>query len=196
MWEYSVSEISDWLARTVTDIPFRYMISNYLLSQGSKQMMECSQGMPHLQDLARHHNQLGWDNFVEGHISSYYLTAIKSSLPQRSRLTPTSWAKKFVYRLIVGTHKQWLYWNAHVHYKKLNGLTAAEHALIFTRVAELLHTDLLDLLPSHRFLLNGNFEALGEGGAANRQHWIAAMESALMAAEYVRAGGAVCTRND
>ena len=196
MWEYSVAEMSDWLARTVTDIPFRYMISTYLLSQGSKQMIECSQRVPHLQDIARHHDRLGWDNFVEGRISTHYLTNIKSSLPQRSRLTPTSWAKKFVQKLIIGTHKQWLYRNAHVHYKKLDGLTEADQTLIFTRVEELLHTDPLDLLPSHRCLLDGNFEALGEGSAANRQHWIVAMESALTAAEYVRAGGATRTDHD
>ena len=105
MWTHSVSEMSNWLARTVANIPFRYMITEYLQNQGSKQMMECSQALPHLQFLAAHHNRLGWDNFVEGRISSHYLTVVKLSPPSRSRLTPTSWAKKFVYKLMVGTHK-------------------------------------------------------------------------------------------
>ena len=60
-------------------------------------------------------------------------------------------------------------------------------------MSELLCTDLMDILPYHRFLLDGNFEALGEGSTANMQHWSAAMESALMAAKYVRAGGDVRT---
>ena len=90
MWKHSVAEMSDWLARTVTDIPFRYMITEYLQHQGSKLMTECSPSLPHLQNLATQHDRLGWDNFVEGRISRHYLTTVKSSLPSRSHLTPTS----------------------------------------------------------------------------------------------------------
>ena len=49
-------------------------------------------------------------------------------------------------------------------------------------------TDPADLLSKHRYLMEIDFEALGEGPAAARQNWIGAMESAGKAAEHVRSG--------
>ena len=49
-------------------------------------------------------------------------------------------------------------------------------------------TDPGDLLAKHRYLLEEDFELLGEGSAGSRLLWIASMESARKAADHVRAG--------
>jgi hypothetical protein len=47
-------------------------------------------------------------------------------------------------------------------------------------------TDPADLLPKHRYLLTEDFNALGSGSTHGRQCWVAAMESAVSAAQIIR----------
>ena len=75
-----------------------------------------------------------------------------------------------------------------MHYKKLDGLTQRQHDEIFEWVKELMWKDPAELLTKHRYLLEEYFEKLGEESAGVRQQWIAFMESALAAADYVRSG--------
>ena len=86
------------------------------------------------------------------------------------------------------THKQWLFRNAHVHYKKLEGLTAADHERIYERVLELRLTDPAELLGRHQYLLDTDFLELGEGPTLHRQSWVASVESALASARFVSSG--------
>ena len=189
MWEHSVSELVDWLSSTLTDFTLRDMLSEYLLAQDTKPMVECLHVHSTFHHaLAKAHDKLGWDNFVEGRVATIYVEAASQSLPPRSRLTPESWGRQFVHRLMVATHKQWLYRNSHVHYAKLDGLTEQQHDAIFRRCQELLEIDPADLLERHQYLLDEDFTELGEGSAINRQHWIASMDSAIAAAEWVRSG--------
>ena len=59
-------------------------------------------------------------------------------------------------------HKQWLFRNAHVHYTKLGGLTTGRHEDIYWQVKEMMEIDPDKLLPCHAYLLDIDFEALGE----------------------------------
>ena len=86
------------------------------------------------------------------------------------------------------THKQWLFRNAHVHYKKLEGLTMSDHERIYDRVLELRLTDPASLLDQHQYLLDADFLELGEGPTLHRQGWIASVESALASANFVSSG--------
>ena len=49
-------------------------------------------------------------------------------------------------------------------------------------------TDPGDLLDKHCYLLEEDFEQLGEGASGVREQWIASMESALKAADHIRSG--------
>ena len=111
-------------------------------------------------------------------------------------MTPERWGKTFILKLMLETHKQWLFRNAHIHYKNLDGVTTKEHDAIFTRVNELLLIDPADLLPRHIYLLSGDFADLGEGSTVHRQHWVASMESALTSANYVTTDGAIRVDTD
>ena len=84
------------------------------------------------------------------------------------------------------THKQWLFRNAHVHYKKLDGLTVARHEEIFCEVEQMMEVDPDELLPRHVYLLDVDFEALGEATSGDWMTWMASMKSACEADEHYR----------
>jgi len=190
MLKHSVKELDDWMITTPVDAHLRTMITRFLLAQDSKTMKECVSGQSTiLHTLAEVHDRLGWDNFVEGRISVLFLEAVKPELAGRlSRLTPERWCRTLVSKLLQLTHKQWLFRNSHVHYNKLEGLTSQQHEQIFDKVKEMMWTDPADLLSKHRYLLEDDFEILGEAASGVRLQWIASMESALGAAEHVRSG--------
>ena len=64
----------------------------------------------------------------------------------------------------------------------------AQHEEILTKVDEPMLTNPSELLDKHNYLLHTDFHQLTEGNAGDLLNWIAAMESALTAAEYVRDG--------
>ena len=65
-------------------------------------------------------------------------------------------------------HKQWLFQNAHVHYRKLDGLAEEQHKEVFKKVEQLMKNDSADLLQQNTHLLEVNFEALGDATARTR----------------------------
>ena len=188
MWKHSVGNLVSWLHKTTDDLVLVSMIETYFLAQDTKSMRDCLVvNTPRYNILARVHDKLGWDHFVEGRVASVYLETFATSLSSKHRRIE-NWGKEFVSRLMQCTHKQWLFRNTHVHYKKLDGLTAQQHENLFQRVKDLMLIDPADLLDKHRYLLEVDFGELGEGPTVNRQHWISSMESAITAAEYVRDG--------
>ena len=117
MIEYSIAEMSKWMAATHTDTHLHLMITRYLLGQSSTSMTYCLRGhAPVLCTLAAVQDRLGWDNFVEGRISSVFLEAVKPALSRhQSRMTPEKWCEKLITQLLQLTHKQWLFRNSYVH---------------------------------------------------------------------------------
>ena len=78
--------------------------------------------------LAQTHGKLGWDNFVEGRICEMMdLEVVVNTFSRQSGVTPERWGWKFISKITQATHRQWLFCNSHVHYKKLEGLTEAQY---------------------------------------------------------------------
>lgn len=150
-------------------------------------MKRICQDSPTLSRFAQETDHLGWRNFTEARISKS-LFAIQEEWLQQvgSRLSIESWTKQFLTRVLNITHRQWLYRNSRIHIRQIEGLSLAEHEHIMQQVRSLIGTDPMDLLPQHRSLLDKDYEALGEGTSADRQFWIAQMESALKARKHQR----------
>jgi hypothetical protein len=91
-------------------------------------------------------------------------------------------------RLLELTHRQWLYRNATVHMKVKDGVTAAQHNLILTRMEECLLIDPTDLLVEDRQLLDADFHQLTRGPTSDKLEWLAEMNSARGAADHVSKG--------
>ena len=129
-------------------------------------------------------------NFLRNHMNSYWVTAriIDHQREYIKKCTThfivESWAKWLIERLLGITHKQWFYHNARVHLEKLDDFKEEEHKSIMSRLQELISTDLEELLPQDWMLLEGDFESIGSGIAANRLYWITKMEVAIRASKH------------
>ena len=108
--------------------------------------------------------------------------------------TAESWAKGFIQRLLELTHRQWIYRNREIHHK-IEGMTMAQHEQLMEDIERYAELDPADLLPENRDLLNVDFEALGNGRAADRRYWAAEMESAVAAAKHVARGSTQTLRS-
>ena len=155
MLKYSVDELIQWMATTHVNIHLQQMIYKYLMAQSKRTMISCTHTTsPLLQTLATVQDRLGWDNFVEGRIRKLFVEVVRVNLDSiQSRLTPEKWCMTFIRKLLHLTHKQWLFQNSHTHYKKLEGLTPAQHELIFEKVKHLMWTNPADFLDQHHHLL-------------------------------------------
>ena len=147
-------------------------------------MLSIAAHLPHLRKFAMDHDTLGWDNFLQGRVARKLFLLVKESLcAAGSRMRLQTWSKFFLRHLINITHRQWLYRNARIHIRKLEGKTEREHTRIMEEVRDMMLVDPSDLLPCHRHLLRQDYERLGEGTTVDRQYWLAQMTSAVSAAE-------------
>jgi hypothetical protein len=135
---------------------------------------------PELAAFAMDHDTLGWDNFLEGRVSRKLIALQTEYICQaQSSWRPQTWCKFFITHILNITHRQWLYRNAKVHFRKVEGKTAAEHSRVISEVRKMMLIDPEELLPQHRALLDRDFHSLGEGSTADRQIWLADLRSAL-----------------
>ena len=194
MLKLSVSMLVNWMYETCVDSVLIDMVQEYLMAQDSKLMADCLHcDIEEYRSLAEATDNLRWDSFIEGRLSPLWLEVMRVPLREHKtylHMTPERWGSTFIEHLLSLTHKQWIFRNSKVHFKK-DGHTEAEHKKIFDRVEELMHVDPDLLLPRHKHLLEIDFEALGEGQARGRKYWIAKMDSAVAASVKVQEGWVV-----
>ena len=198
MFRESTMQLVDWLLTTDMDFDLVAMIQAYLCTSGDGSMLELASGYPSLSDFAMDHDTLGWDNFLGGRISRKLVSLQTAYLCQaQSTLRPQMWCKNFIQCLLNITHRQWLYRNAKIHFKKLEGKSTTEHEAVIFQVRAMMLMDPEQLLPQHRSLLEQDFQWLGRGSTADRQIWLVQMNSAVGAAEslgHKRAKGLSATK--
>ena len=195
MFNHSVSGIVQWLEATKTNPSLVDLIVRYLQGRGEVRMQSLVGRDSRFRLLAKFHDLLGWDNFVEGRLCKLWLELREvdiSTLGLRS--TAESWATGLSRRLLELTHRQLIYRNSVVHFK-VEGLTLNKHGTIMDSVERLAATDPADLLPDDRRLLSVDFDALGRGAATARRFWVAEMESAVAAAQHVSRGSTQTLRS-
>ena len=198
MLRASVKDLVDWLYEKDTHAQLVGMIEDYLLAQDGKTMLQCCRRRRY-EVLARTHDKLGWDNFLEGRISKLFLEAYRMDAEDDDgSISPykvQAWGRGLMEKLIRITHGQWIFRNSHVHFKKLEGLTEEQHLETFRRVEQLMWEDPMTLLPRHRHLLEENILGnLGECSTATRMYWILQMEAAQAASTHVMSGQPVRDR--
>jgi hypothetical protein len=136
----------------------------YLLSRGNLLMENYCHG--NNQDMllvATTNDQLGWDSFVEGHISTQWIPLVAPLLACTSpHLLAKTWGRHLIARLHNVIHKQWIYQNSIIHYKGKGGNTIPEHHNILNYVEEYSMANLKILLPQHRFLYDTDFCSFGQ----------------------------------
>jgi hypothetical protein len=183
MFRRSVDTLVTWLEKQQTDIELILLIRQFLLSRGSRTMSSfCRPNSPYLH-LASMHDDLGYNNFLEGRICTLYLSMRQLDIERRRlRRHAAHWCNGLILQLLQITHRQWTYRNQTVHYKARDGLTESQQLEIMQHCEDVLWTDPSTLLPEDRGLLEVDFEELGDGPAVARQMWLAEMDAAAKAA--------------
>lgn len=179
--EHSVDALEKWMDENDTCHTLQNCVTNYLKGRGHVSMTDLVEleDDPDIHSFAHVHDELGWDNFVEGRISKSLVnlqSAYLSSIDTNVRIS--SWASGFMRQLLILTHQQWLYRNATVHYKA-DGRSLPQHKEILRTVESLIHTDVDDLLPEDHHLLDIDFEQLGQGPTNDQERWIIEMNNAI-----------------
>jgi hypothetical protein len=155
-------------------------ILDYLLARGDRSMSSLLPQETRWQAYAREHDLLGWDNFLEGRMTKSLLRLQKDFLYRSgSTMSIRAWATTFIHLLIGIMHQQWVYRNASVHIKLVEGRTQEEHRQVMDEVRKLLDVDPEELLPCHRDMLQEDFHHLGEGSTTAWLLWLDNIESAL-----------------
>ena len=170
------------------ELTLREAIGEYLLYRGKKDL---STILEHEDEeflsYASEHDSLGWQNFLEGRVSTTLFVIQEEWLREiGSSRSIINWSGQFVTRLIEITHRQWVYRNAKIHLRKTEGMTADEHIKVMEEVKEMMLTDPQLLLPQHQHLLEEDFLKLGAGTTADRLVWLDQMEKAVRAKRAVQ----------
>ena len=148
-----------------------------------------------LSTLAKFHDLLGWDCFVEGRVCSLWVEARHQEIEATaSRRNADFWGRGLIHHLLQLTHRQWIYRNMVVHTQVGGNLSAKQHQLLMERVEMLLQTDPHELLPEHRELLEMDFEKVGSGSPIDLQLWAEEMDSAVAATSHVCRGSSQALR--
>ena len=147
-------------------------------------------GQPSQYRLAvEYHNQLGWDNFLEGRSSALWVELrARNTHDRRLERNADYWAHGLMRRLLEMVHQQWLYRNAMVHMSLQDGLPRDKHEQILTCIKDCLGIDPGDLLEEDRVLPQVDFKRLATSFAAEKLKWIAGMDSAMGAVEHIAGG--------
>ena len=124
MFHKSVGDIVEWLRSVRTGTTVVRMIQEYLKGRGTVKMQSSVGKTSEYQLVAKFHDRLGWDNFVEGRLCSIWLQHREADIARhRLRSTAESWARGLIHRLLELTHRQWIYRNTEVHFVTEGGLT-------------------------------------------------------------------------
>jgi hypothetical protein len=179
----SINTLVEWLHKQQTDFELILLIKQYLLARGDRTMLSfCLPNSVYCQ-LAHLHDQIGYDNFLEGWICKLFRSMRQWDISNRKlRKHAGHWCNGLVLHLLQITHRQWTYRCQTVHYKGADGLTKEQQHKIMRDCEDLLWTDPSILLPEDRSLLCVAFESLGNSPAIMRQLWISEMEAATAVA--------------
>ena len=72
--------------------------------------------------LAMTHNALGWDNILEGRTPIMNLDSHRQYIAERGTFySVRAWSKGLIECLVHITHKEWLFQNSDLTYKKVDG---------------------------------------------------------------------------
>ena len=75
MWRTLVQQLASWVGTTTSDLVLCDIIERYLMGQGEVTMTDCpeSNASQTHKMLAQTHDNIGYDNIVEGRICKFFL---------------------------------------------------------------------------------------------------------------------------
>jgi hypothetical protein len=187
----TTDELCDWLNQEhLTDLELAYWIPKYILMRGDKPFASLGAMSPRMRALAASQDKIGWQNFMEGCISThfYFIQHYHLSL-SGSFLNGSDWTKTLISKLLHITHSQWIYRNFALHDRICGYLHNKSLEAIRVAIDELAETPPEDVPEESRFLLEINFGNLNKSHIESQQYWIVAIQAAITAGQRSQAAG-------
>jgi hypothetical protein len=185
VFQSSIDRLVEWLASQRTAPELTVLLSSYLRGRGRLRMSSLCPCWSHYHQLATMVDELGYRNMLEGRIPKLlYSSRVEDIRRLQLRKHAGHWCTGLILQLLQITHRQWTFHNGTVHLKGPDGLTTAQQRSLANKCEALLWTDPSTLLTEDRYLLDVDFDELGDGPASSRQMWLAEMDAARCAARY------------
>ena len=107
MLEQSGASVVEWLEKQNAGHELTSLIEKYLLARSTRTMISLLEPGSNLNLLAKFHDVLGWEFFIEGRIYKLWLVARNSEIAEKDlRATSESWSRGRIRRLPELTYRQ------------------------------------------------------------------------------------------
>jgi hypothetical protein len=178
----STDELNLWLGANKTHPDLKSLLLRYTRGRGTVSCLECAVSLdlpPHLHDLARSQDVIGWDSYMMGMLSTQ-MAAVQSVylLQHHSTLPVSNWLSGLITQLLQVTHCQWIYRCVLVHDQATGTLISAHKEELLKEIEHQLGLGDEGLTEEDRFLLECNFDELATTNAEQQEYWILAIQAA------------------
>ena len=180
LWTDNIHGFRIWLTRNDTDPRLTSAIITYLQHKGNKSFTASCH--PSLQ-ITNHQDMIGWNNFVEGKLSTEIRTIQANYLKSTDTTTNIQqWIITVITQLLQMVHSQWIYRNEVVHSRSKDGLTKIEGAEIRLLIRAQLKLGIEGLDEDDHFLLSHTFNQINSWSGEEKRLWITAIQAARQSA--------------
>jgi hypothetical protein len=174
--------LEEWMHKTYTHPFLAHAISHYIFHRGAVKFRNVP-GLPReLYKLAEEQDLIGWDQFMEGKISSR-LREIQLDflLSCPTMMTSFDWTAQFISHLLHLTHGQWIYRNISRHHHIYGLLKSTERRALLREIDQFLRVDPEDVPEESKFLLEIDFQQIRHERTEKQSYWVHAIRAAVKA---------------
>jgi hypothetical protein len=181
--EESVRDLEHWLGMNDnTNNDICYWVPKYIRAQGRLQFGSLGTMSKHMHKLATSQDLIGWRNFLEGRVSAMFELIQADHLASSSScLTPGSWMRTFISKLIHISHAQSILRNFMLHDSQSGYLQLKDRLDLINKIDTLSNTPADEIPEESRFLLNIDINGLADGDPYSQDYLVHAIEATTAA---------------
>jgi hypothetical protein len=182
LFRQEVSSLKQWLQQPHTHPELACLLPQYILGRGAVKFASLPIQSVDILRLANQQDVIGWDNFMEGKISTCFLSVQHSHLLLAdSILTCHDWTHHFISKLFHITHGQWIYRNISKNHEKHGMLRAVERRRLLREIEHYMTLPPDEVPEESKFLLEIDFSKLRHESTEKQSYWVHAVRAAVTA---------------
>ena len=182
LFRQEVSSLKQWLQQPHTHPELACLLPQYILGRGAVKFASLPIQSVDILRLANQQDAIGWDNFMEGKISTCFLSVQHSHLLLAdSILTCHDWTHHFISKLFHITHGQWIYRNISKNHEKHGMLRAVERRRLLREIEHYMTLPPDEVPEESKFLLEIDFSKLRHESTEKQSYWVHALRAAVTA---------------
>ena len=177
-WEKSVTNLESWLNSVETHPDITHCIVSTLRERDLSSSFARNSSTD-TREAALAQDAIGWQNFVEGKISTIWKSIQQTFYSEiSSRRTARRWCRGLVSHLLELTHDQWATRNGVVHERDAQGLKLAEGAELTAAIIEQYNLGTDGLHPRDHHYLSRSLATILELPVMEKRQWVSTIRSA------------------